>query len=373
MAIDYIEIRDATTKVIGILDVASSIIWHSVYFGVGDFEITAPATPVTVAKFRAGRFVTRPNDETAGIIEKIFLPENITDGATITVSGRFSKALLDRRIIYNLSGNSNKATILRGNVESAVREVVKNNVIACPFDSTRNIALLALGTAAQIPARIVDANGNAAQKQVTYENLLSYTDGVLEEYGLAAKCPLRNGAFLYTVYSGRDRSKNNASGNTPVVFSKEYDNLSASEYSYDETTERNVALIGGEGEGVNRFYSLLANGASGLNRREIFIDASSISKTYTDENDTEKTYTDAEYKTMLDAQGKQTLAPLVKTETFDGVIDVTNGNYIYGRDFMLGDIVTVQNNNIGAYINVRIAEVLEYQDTNGYAVEAKYQ
>jgi hypothetical protein len=118
---------------------------------------------------------------------------------------------------------------------------------------------------------------------------------------------------------------------------------------------------------------LLAKSESGLQRREIFIDASSISKKYKDESDVEQTYTDAQYKTMLDTKGKQDIAPLVKTETFDGVLDATNGNYIYGRDFALGDIVTVQNNNIGIYINVRIREALEYQDENGYTVEVKYQ
>lgn len=371
--IEYIEVRGSDTNIIGIVDTASAVIWHSVYFGVGDFEITAPATPEVVALLAAGRYVTRRDNDDVGVIEKIHLPENVTEGATITASGRFFKSVLERRLIYQLTGNSNKATILRGNVETEVREVVKNNAIACPFDSKRNIPLLALGDVAGINFRIVDANGNAADKQVSYENLLTYTDGVLEEYGIAAKCVLRDGVFKYTVYGGTDRSANNAEGNAPVVFSTEYDNLTSSEYTYDDSTEKNVALIGGEGEGVKRFYSLLAHSESGLQRREIFIDASSISKTYKDESDVEQTYTDAQYKTMLDAKGKQDLAPLVVTETFDGVLDATNGNYKYGRDFALGDIVTVQNNRIGKYINVRIREALEYQDENGYTVEVKYQ
>lgn len=457
--IEYIEVRGSDTNVIGIIDTAK-IIWHSVYFGVGDFEIHETATPATVELLQAGRYITRPDNDDVGIIERVYLPESTEEGAKITASGRFVKSMLERRLIYNLTGNSNKATILRGNVESAVRTVVKNNIIACPFDSKRNIALLALGALANIPLRIVDANGNAAEKQVSYENLLTYTDGVLEEYGIAAKCILQNGVFLYTIYSGTDRSANNSGGQMPIVFSKEYDNLTSSEYTYDESTEKNVALIGGEGEGVDRFYSLLTQGESGLRRREIFFDASSIKKTvkaseikemfpdgtFTGTNfnvggvlyatlvidETDKEYTlkalqdkfpngatsgtkfivggvtyanriygddekykltplgykamldadekegnytlvDTVYTTLLNAKGKQDIAPLVKTETFDGVIDATNGNYIFGRDFMLGDIVTVQSNNIGKYVNVRIREALEYQDENGYTVEVKYQ
>ena len=371
--IEYIEVRGSDTNIVGIVDTASAIIWHSVYFGVGDFEITAPATADVVALLAAGRYVTRRDNDDVGVIEKLYMPDNATDGATITASGRFVKSFLDRRLIYQLDGNSNKATILRGNVEAEVREVVKNNAIACPFDSKRNIALLTLGDVSGIDLRIVDASGYATEKQVTYENLLAYTDGVLEEYGLSAKCVLRGGAFAYTVYNGADRSANNTDGNVPVVFSTEYDNLTSSEYTYDDSTERNVALIGGEGEGVARFYSLLATSESDLQRREIFIDASSISKSYKDDNDEEQTYTDAVYKAMLDAKGKQDIAPLVITETFDGVLDATNGSFKFGRDFMLGDIVTVQNKRIGKYINVRIREALECQDENGYTVEVKYQ
>lgn len=371
--IEYIEVRGDDTNIIGIIDTAISVIWHSVYFGVGDFEIHAKATPEIVSLLQAGNYVTRPNNDEVGIVEKIYLPENIDDGATITASGRFVKSLLDRRLIYNLSGNSNKATILSGKVENAVREVVKNNAINCTFDSNRNIAGLALGDLAGFTAKIVDENGNAAEKQVSYQNLLEYTDGVLEEYGLSAKCMLQNGVFLYTIYNGVDRSINNSDGNTPVIFSKEFDNLASSEYTYDATTEKNVALIGGEGEGVDRFYSLIGSANSGFNRREIFVDASSISKKYKDDNDVEQTYTDAQYKAMLDAEGKQNIATLVITETLDGTLDATNGNYIYGRDFALGDIVTVQNNNIGIYMNVRIREALEYQNENGYTVEVTYQ
>lgn len=371
--IEYVEIRGHDTNIIGIIDTAQSIIWHSVYFGVGDFEIYAPATPDIIILLTTGAYVTRPDNEEVGIIENINIANDIENGAMIAASGRFVKSILNRRLIYKLSGHTNTPTILRGNVETEIREVVKNNAIACAFDSNRNIELLELGDVANIPLRIVDANGNAAQKQVSYENLLSYTDGVLEEYGIAATCILNGGKFKYTIYRGADRSKDNTDGNIPIVFSQEFDNLTQSEYTHDETQLKNVALIGGEGEGVERFYSLLENGEKDLNRREVWVDASSISKTYQDENEEEQTYPDDEYKTMLDAQGKQDLATLVIVESFSGEIDITNGNYIYGRDFFLGDIVTVQDDKLKKYVNTRIAEVTEAQDNNGYSVEVNYK
>jgi hypothetical protein len=373
--IEYIEVRGSDTEVIGIIDIARSIIWRSVYFGVGDFEIYAQATPQIVNLLRVGRYVTRPDNAEVGIIESINIATNEQDGTMIIASGRFAKSILDRRIIYNLSGSSNAATILYGNVETEVREVVKNNAIACAFDSNRNIPLLELGDLSNIPQNIVDGSGNKTRKQVSYENLLTFTDDVLKEYGLAATCILNRGKgkLQYVIYHGFDRSTDNASGNMPIVFSREFDNLTASEYLYDAKPEKNVALIGGEGEGVNRFYSLITQAETGLSRRETFINASAISKKYKDESGVEQTYTDAEYKAMLDAKGKQDIAALVATESINGTIDATNGNFIYGRDFALGDIVTVQDNYIGIYANVRIQEATEVQDENGYTVEIKYQ
>jgi hypothetical protein len=370
--IEYVEIRGSDTDVIGIVDTAKSIIWHSVYFGVGDFEIYAPVTPEVVELLKVGRYVTRDDNAEVGIIESVVIADNEQDGATITASGRFVKSILDRRIIYTLSGSSNKATILSGNVETAVRKVVKDNAISCAFDNKRNIALLALGDLLNTALKIVDANGNAAEKQVTNENLLTYTDGVLEEYGLGATCILRNGAFLYTIYAGVNRSTDNTGGNMPIIFSREFDNLNASTYSYDTTAEKNVALIGGEGDGVERFYSLVAGSEADLQRRETWVDASNIKKKYKDDSDKEQTYTDAQYKAMLDTKGKQDLTPLTASEAFDGVIDITNGNYVYGRDFSLGDIVTIQDNTIGVYVNARIREATEVQDENGYTVEVIY-
>lgn len=375
MAIEYVEIRDKNTDLIGIIDTAKSVIWHSVYFGVGDFEIYVQASPEIVALLQAGNYVTRPDDLEVGIIESIAISENPQDGAMITASGRFAKSLLDRRLIYKLSGSVNKPTILRGNVETEVRRLVTENAINCPFDSRRNMPILTLGALANIPQRIVDSSGSATQKQVSYQNLLEYTEEVLAEYGMAATVILDADAkkLRYIVYSGVDRSATNTEGRDPVVFSKEFDNLLSSDYKYNTTTEKNVALIGGEGEGTERFYSLVAGAQTGLQRREMWVDAASINRTYKDESDVEQTYSDTEYRAMLDAQGKQDLQLQIASETFSGAIDITNSPWKYNNDFALGDVVTMQNNDIGKYVNVRLREVLEVQDENGYAIEANNQ
>lgn len=372
--IDYVEARDAGGQLIGIIDTAKSIIWHSVYYGVGDFEIYVPATPDIIALLAIGNYITRPNDIEVGIVERIEITDNLQDGKMLIASGRFAKSILDRRHIYRLSGKTNTATILRGNVETAIRTVITANAINCTFDSKRNIPSLELGSTAGITKIIVDETGAASEKQVTFENLLTYTDEVLEEYGIGSIVLLDadRGKLQYTLYEGIDRSADNGNGLQPIIFSKDFDNLTESNYQYDTEKAKTAALIGGAGEGIERFYALLETSATGLARREMWVDAGSMSITYKDDSEQEQTYTDAQYRAMLKALGKQELAKLVAVETFSGTLDITNGNFTYNRDFSLGDIVTVQDNDIQKYINVRISEVTEVQDENGYTIEAKY-
>lgn len=373
--IDVVEIKDESRTTIGIIDTAKSIIWHSVYYGVGDFEIYIPANPQNVELLKVGNYVTRPNNDEVGIIETIHLDFNPQDGYMITASGRFAKSLLDRRIIYKLNGTVNTPTILSGKVEVAVRKTVLDNAINCNFDSRRNIPILALAALKGLTPTIVDASGNAAQKQVSYQNLMQYTDEVLQEYGMSAKVIFNNSnnLLLYSVFQGADRSAGNTSGNPQIVFSVDYDNLNSSTYLYDEQTLRNAALIGGEGEGLERFYTLLTASKSGLQLREMFVDASDINKTHKEEgSDEEIPYTNAEYRALLNQEGQRELKETIVQETFNGEVNVRFGMYQYGRDFSLGDIVTIQDNYIQKYINTRITEVTEVQDENGYQIDVVF-
>lgn len=371
--IPYVEIKDADRVTIGIIDTAKSIIWHSVYFGVGDFEIYAQATAENIFLLQRGNYVTRPDNVDVGIIEDITVEFDIFDGYIIIATGRFAKCILDRRIIYKLDGNSNTPTILRGNVEINVRQVVQDNAIDCSFDTRRNIPILGLAALNNFPAVIVDKNGNRAQKQTSYENLMSYTDGVLAEYGMAARIIYNdsNKKLLYSVYMGTDRSEENTDGNDPVIFSVDYDNLNSSKYDINDANARNTALIGGVGEGIDRFYSLVASDLTGLQRREMFVNASNINRTYKD-GDTEIEYTDEEYTEMLNQEGYAELSEHPIVETFTGEINATFGAWRYGRDYFLGDIVTVQDNKLNKYNTTRITETTEVQDENGYKIDVVF-
>lgn len=371
MAIEYVEVFERyNRKPIGIIDTAKSVIWHSVYFGVGDFEIYCRATKEHIYLLQRGNIVTVNNTDDFGIIEDINVSFSLADGYMIAASGRFLKSILDRRLIYNLNGHTNSPTVISGNVERAAYILVNSNCVACSWDTRRNYPNFMFAPYKNFPQVIIDENGNPASKQVSYQNLLEYTDDLLNEYGLSARIFLNKNSrnYNYEVFSGTDRSTNNSDGNDPVIFSIEFDNLNSSNYIYNEKALKNVALVGGQGQGLERFYSLLTDGQSGLDRREVFVDAASINKKYKDEQQQEQEYTDAEYSELLNQQGQQKLLDNTIQEKFDGNINVNFGKWILNRDYFLGDIITIQDNELDIFINERIVETTEVQDDNGYSV-----
>ena len=375
--IEYVEIRNANRELIGIIDNAESIIWEPVYYSTGRFEIYVEVTPQTVAMLSASHYVTRPNDVMVGVIEDLEVKWDQQLGRMIIASGRFAKSLFDRRLIYNYKNNSITPTLSSGLVEVAVRKLVTTNIISSS-DSKRNISFIQLGALRNIQKRILSETGEPGRVQTSFGGLLEHTDTLLQEYGMGSYMSLdkdtRN--LLYHVIEGQDRSMGNTAGNVPIIFSQSFDNLLSSNYKHQTSTLKTTALIGGEGEGKDRFFTMIGQTASGLNRREVFVDASSQSRTYTEETaagaEEEKTYTNAEYADVLQAHGFQNIAQLQIVETFNGEVDVTNTDKVFGEDYWIGDIVTIQDDELGMYINTRILTATEVQDGNGYKLVISY-
>lgn len=369
--ISQVYVLDSTRTLIGIVDAAKSIIWNAEYYGTGDFEIYAPANDAALQNLVVGNYITRADRDEVGIIEKIDIAFEPTTGLMITASGRFAKSILDRRLIYSLSGNTATPVISSGNLETAVRNLV-NICIINPTDSNRKINYIQLGAVAGITDVIVTSSGDNGDTQTTYQNLLEYTDKLLHKYQCGAKMTLNSSKnFLYAVYKGADRSSGNTEGNTPIIFSQEFDNLLSSDFSSDETNLKNWALIGGEGEGIARFYTTMGT-SSGDSRREVFIDASSQSRKQ-EVDGQEVEFTDAEYTAMLETAALTKMAEYIVLTTFQGAVDVTHSPFEYGIDYNIGDRVTVQDNKIGILMNTRIVKVTEVQDDSGYSINVEFE
>lgn len=381
--IDYVEIRNKSFELIGIIDTAKSIIWKSSYYGVGEFEVYCSVEYLDF--LQPDFYITRPNNFEIGIIEHIDDSEAIEEGEMIVASGRFAKSIFDRRITYKRTYIEGEGLnyirrfepyILRGNVEIAVRGLV-NACLGSSATPERQISEIYLyeGDLSNLPDNIVVDDGSgkliAAEKQTTYDNLLEYTNTILQEYEMGSYLYLDKSLnkLRFKIYKGINRSIEQTE-NEQLIFSRDFDNLTSSNYQFDSTNLKTCAYLGGEGEGIDRKCSYVTDYQTGINRRETFLDVSSISSTYKDDEDVEQTYSNEEYRKMLESQGRQQLAEYKAVETLEGDIDLTNSSLRYGVDFNLGDIITIWKNQ--KYINARILTITEVEDDNGYKIDIEY-
>lgn len=352
-----IYVLDRDFNFLGVIDEYVSTLWRPAYFDVGDFEIFMGATDKAIALLKENNYVVRSSDITVDkegnttykkvmIIKNLQLAADIENGDFLTVTGRELKYLLHQRIVW-------KQTNLTGTAENAIRRLVTENAIA-PTDSNRIIPNLILGDEAGLTSTI--------EKQVTGDYLDQAIVDICSSFNFGWDIYILNNQLVFTVYEGIDRSYGQ-SERPYVVFSDEFENLHNTEYQLKTEEYANTTLVGGEGEGIQRFFATVGNENLGYDRYELFTDANDISRTVYLGNGVEFELSDEAYAALLQERGNEKLAELVYKEGFSGEVlsDIT---YKYGEDFNLGDTVTVIN-KYKISRNARVLSAIESEDESG--------
>lgn len=336
-------ILDREFRVISVIDSFSSLIWCRRYAECGEFELYLPATTKNMIAIQPGNFVSRKDDPTTYLIEYISISTDEESGDYITAKGRDLKCILGQRIVWT-------QTTVSGTVEACIRKLVTDNVIS-PILIDRKIPGFSLSS--------LNGMSDQMEMQITGDNLLEKIAEICKSYGYGFDVVRSGAEMIFEVFQGKNRSR--AQSELPrVVFSPGFDNLITSSYEYNQTGYKNVVLVAGEGEGTARKTVVYGSG-EGINRYELYDDSRNVST-----NDGEVS-TD-EYNTLLQEQGKAALSEHTLEESFACTIEMTR-NYIYKKDFDIGDIVTIEN-EYGIGQNARIAAVTEsWSEAGEYAID----
>lgn len=353
-----IYITSEKLEVLTVIDYCRSIIWHTKYCGAGDFELYIPASQYLFDTIHEGCFAYRKDNDTVMIVEKIQLQTTAEREDFIIISGKSAESIIARRIVWSQTNMYDYVCMM-------VKQLMNENLIA-PTDVARKIPLIKMGECVTSTIKV--------RKQITGDNLLDAIVNLLSTYGygfrLAKSLSRTIGNLSFQIIKGIDRSINNSQNNPHVKFSYEFDNLLSSDYSADYTEYKNVTLVAGEGEGTARRTHVVHTGTgitdepTGMNRREVYTDDSSISSN-------EGEIDDATYEMMLDERGIEALSETKASVAFTGEI-APNASYKLGEHYFLGDIVTIEN-QYGVYANVRITDLTENLDENGYNVVLTYE
>lgn len=379
--IPYIEIRDsATRKILGIIE-GAELQFDYTWNGCGDLDIYCRTTPNNLDLLKQGRYVTIPNEvdyvDSNGNkycniwrINKIDKNNDAIGGSFITATGQEAKCIVGNRIIRYMA-------VLKGDLIGSIKNTLFEQNVINPTDPNRKIPELVFNQP-NFEITIVDEDGNATETQVTYDNLLEYTESLYASYDIGARLRLNltDLKLYYSVYQKSDRSNE-------IVFSQANENILNTNYSEDWINYKNYVLVGGEDEeiptqwdeegnvtatvkGARRVMSI-DYAASGVDRYEGFVDAKDVSSKYEDSNGVEQTMTDAEYKAVLRSRGKEKmLSEFNKVITFDGEIDTTNKRYKFNENYYLGDLVKIRDSNFGTQQKVQIIKFTRVQNNEGY-------
>lgn len=329
---------------LGVVDTASSIIWHRQYTTAGSFEILVPAINYYISLLQRGRIVCRQDAAESGIIDTIQIKQD-ESGATITATGRMLSGILGQRVI--------EAPVnLNTTAEQAMRRLVESNAVS-PADAGRIIPNLLLGNLQGLDIPL--------EAYIRRQNLLECLNKIsqVSTLGFRVRMDIPAKKYVFEVYNGLNRSASQ-SANPRAIFSEDTDTLTGMSYSATNTGIVNAVIAKSVDLTITE-----GGGQTGFARYEKIVEVDPV--TYTIENSEGDSYTYVDIAqtqaAMRSAADEQLAAP--EPESFEGDVLTGTNSLIYRKGYDLGDIVTVRSTRYGLSAHVRITAIDEVYDENG--------
>lgn len=329
-----IKIIDNQFNFLGEVDDYAAFIATRSFSGIGGFELHLSADNKYANVLEIDNIIFTTPKKAYIILRK----ELTTDGNTLKLRGYQLKSYLNQYITYPPTGQAYHR--INSNIETIMKTYVEHNLVL------------------QGIADIVVAPNQNRGGDLIYQTRYKPLDEELGKIGLVGgmgwdlTLDFANKKFVFDVIESVDRTANQDI-NSRAIFSMEFDNLGTQTLVKDKLNYKNVAIVAGQGSGVDRAITIIGN-ATGLDRRELFVDARDI-----------------ENAEDLPSRGEQKLSEFQEVFTFDSQI-LTNSNLIYEEDYNLGDLVTVQSKKWNVTLDTRINNITEILESDGLRLEATF-
>lgn len=334
-----IRIFSETFEFITEIDAIESVMWTKRWHKQGEFQIVVNQHMENVDELLEGRIINNGPDKT-GVIAHIeeTTSESGKGSDQLLIRGYDLKGLIAKRFTIPPIGQAYDAQTT--NAETLMKRFVNNNAISTTPERI-------------IPNLSIAPNLNRGSSffyQTRFKNLAEELEKLSVSSGLGWDVLFNGNSYIFDVLEGKDlTSIQNI--NPPVIFSAEFDNVKSQKVIESALDYKNAAIVAGQGEGAEREVVFIGK-ATGLARNEVYIDARDIE----------------EGGNLLD-RGEQKLAEYARVESFETSV-LTYGPFVYGQDWNLGDIVTVQNAKKTRTAHLRVTEVSEVIEKDGYQLDA---
>ena len=343
-------VYDASLQRIGLVEDIDSLQWLAKYQDAGEVKLVCAATEKNLSLLVDGnRLYCTDQPESAIIRERTVNDDGKT--ATLTVRALFSAARWNDRVVQATE-----------NITAAAA-----GMLALADHNRRGLP----GTSQAYPGTDIPLD-----TQITWGSVLEGLRTLAESSGLGFReaFEVTTGEEQLQIYAGVDRT---SVEEYRGYFGTDVGNISDIELTTGTPEWKNVAIVGGEGEGSARVVvTVTLNAGSGDDRRELWVDAKDLTRTYQIAQDdgqgnityTQATYTAEEYAAQLRGRGLEKLAEAMPT--MDVSAQLGQGLMVYGKDYALGDIVPLRLSRYGVSVAARVTEVTTVYESTGKTVTA---
>lgn len=361
-----IEILDRNFKRLDILRHYTFSQYNMKFRGIGTFTVNAPLELNTIFLNREEQYYLLFNGNVHPVVGKVedVKKESEDEENKLTITGRLALFILTKRIVSDTINTS-------GTTLEHMEKLVTENI-------------LKVKNSRYLPITIDDSavNKNKLSKvdrQVTGGYIWDELEELLEQDKLGVELypkivptysvnDIDSNILDWTLkfLSGTDRTKGNVDGNVPVIFSQQLSNINRVDYERNVENHCNIAYVAGEGEGSNRkWFEIPINQeesqeTKGWERSELWIDARDIQSEDGDGNK----LTDEQYNALIKQRAKEKAVENDIQESYEATVITKNKRYAYGKDYFLGDFVTVVDTQLGLEFDVQIVGItFSTQDT----------
>lgn len=373
------EIKDHKLQLIGYINDTTSIIWKRGWSTYGDFEIHM-TKPNDLLK--QDRWVMLNEDVNKfGIIKKVV---DDSDGRLynstqdFTVYGYEAAFILSERVTVPTDADNKNhdgyITYGKQPAETIMYDLVRTQATE-PNDSKRKIEELTIKTH-DTPSEHETAFKSRFKPITTDLQTLSVFSGL----GFRIVPDLESGKLVFEVLHGVNRKQDidnikdgvidsAAINSNAYIFSQDNKRVKKHTYTHDSSAYKTMAYVAGEGDGANRKIVKLFDDLTGLDRKEVMIDARDIQSSHTEVKVNDGTLSSDSSTTTTTTSGDEKLTEeqLISrgTEKLQSDYrDVVNYEYEsdvsdYGDYYDLGDTTTYVDRKNGIRLDQQITAVEE--------------
>lgn len=327
-----------------VIDQFQSLIWTERWQAYGDFQLDIQSTYGARSILKPDTWLALDRSNYVMRIESVEDDDNTDGSRNLIVKGRDISALFDDRL-------APRVALTTYSPGDTARQMFHEVCVLGVWDPGDIIPGITEGTfmpASTIlePADAISVTTNGAVPTL----FAGMVTNVLVNYDLGYRI-LRldsTGGLYFDVFAGSDRTSDQTTL-TPVIFAPQLDNLQNTKELTDISKAKNVAYVLSD---AGTYTTVYASGVdpttNSFERRVLQVDASNITGATT---------------AQLQQAGLQALAASRTSFLFDGEVS-QQSQYVYGRDYNLGDLVEQQNVD-GVATDMRVTEQIFSEDTTG--------